>query len=88
MTRFARQESCCRGPLSRRSFLHGAVASGMLGSVPLSLADMMKAREASAAAGLTTRDDTSVIFVWLPGGPPHMEMYDLKPHAPAEYRGF
>ena len=88
MTRFARQESCCRGPLSRRSFLQfGAVASGMLGSVPLSLADMMKAREASAAPGLTTRDDTSVIFVWLPGGPPHMEMYDLKPHAPAEYRG-
>jgi hypothetical protein len=31
--------------------------------------------------------DTSVIFIWLPGGPPHMEMYDMKPDAPAEYRG-
>jgi hypothetical protein len=31
--------------------------------------------------------DTSVIFIWLPGGPPHMETYDLKPDAPADYRG-
>lgn len=31
--------------------------------------------------------DTSVILVWLPGGPPHMETYDLKPDAPEEYRG-
>jgi hypothetical protein len=28
-----------------------------------------------------------VIFLWLPGGPSHMEMYDMKPDAPAEYRG-
>jgi hypothetical protein len=39
-----------------------------------------------AAAG-DSLPDTSVIFVWLPGGPPHMEMYDMKPDAPAEYRG-
>jgi hypothetical protein len=31
--------------------------------------------------------DTAVIFIWLPGGPPHMEMYDMKPNAPEEYRG-
>jgi len=31
--------------------------------------------------------DTSVIFVWLPGGPPHMETYDMKPDAPIDYRG-
>jgi hypothetical protein len=31
--------------------------------------------------------DTSVIFVWLPGGPPHLDTYDMKPDAPAEYRG-
>jgi hypothetical protein len=29
----------------------------------------------------------SVIFLWLPGGPPHMETYDMKPDAPVEYRG-
>lgn len=85
----ATPSSKCNGPTSRRSFLQmGAIGAGMLGSVPLSLADLLRAREATAANDrLTTRDDTSVIFVWLPGGPPHMEMYDLKPEAPAEYRG-
>lgn len=28
-----------------------------------------------------------VIFVWLPGGPSHMDMFDLKTDAPADYRG-
>jgi hypothetical protein len=26
-------------------------------------------------------------MIYLPGGPSHMDMYDLKPEAPAEYRG-
>ena len=39
------------------------------------------------AAAAKSDPDTSVIFLWLPGGPPHMETYDLKPEAPAEYRG-
>ena len=29
----------------------------------------------------------AVIFVWLPGGPPHQDTFDMKPDAPAEYRG-
>ncbi len=31
--------------------------------------------------------DTSVILIWLQGGPGHMETYDMKPDAPIEYRG-
>ncbi|HUF63967.1 MAG TPA: DUF1501 domain-containing protein [Verrucomicrobiales bacterium] len=31
--------------------------------------------------------DTSVILLWLDGGPSHMDLYDLKPEAPGEYRG-
>jgi hypothetical protein len=31
--------------------------------------------------------DTSVLLVWLAGGPPHLDMYDMKPDAPDEYRG-
>ena len=31
--------------------------------------------------------DTAVIFVWLPGGAPHMETYDMKPDAPSTHRG-
>ena len=52
----------------------------------LGLAGMLEAQEKSAPAGQSGKD-TSVIFVWLPGGPPHMEMYDMKPEAPKEYRG-
>src|SRR5687768_1125425 len=29
----------------------------------------------------------SCILLWLDGGPSHLEMFDLKPHAPLEVRG-
>src|SRR5262245_63775717 len=52
----------------------------------MSLGQMLALKEASAAAtGL--KNDTSVILLWLDGGPSHMDMYDLKPEAPPEYRG-
>jgi Protein of unknown function (DUF1501) len=72
----------CPGPLSRRDFLR--IGSLTLGGVGLS--ELLGLRAAASEAGRPT-PDTSVIFLWLPGGPPHMEMYDLKPDAPAEYRG-
>jgi hypothetical protein len=31
--------------------------------------------------------DTSVILIWKGGGPSHIDMWDLKPEAPVEYRG-
>src|SRR5262249_7717746 len=64
----------------RRSFLHLGVA----GMASLGLADLLRAR---AAAPEGTRD-TSCILIWLDGGPSHLDLYDLKPDAPAEYRGF
>src|SRR5262249_39731204 len=39
------------------------------------------------AACPTNRQPTAVILVWLHGGPSHLETYDPKPNAPAEYRG-
>ncbi len=72
----------CPGPLSRRDFLR--VGSLALGGVGLS--NLLGLRAAAREAGQPT-PDTSVIFLWLPGGPPHMETYDLKPDAPEEYRG-
>lgn len=71
----------CDG-LSRRSFLQ----VGMTGMATLGLPQLLKAKEESAARG-TPRKDTSVILIWLDGGPGHMDMYDMKPEAPAEYRG-
>ena len=71
----------CDG-VSRRRFLR----AGMLGLTGLSLADMLRVQAARAEAAQPTRD-TSVIPIWKGGGPSHLDMWDLKPEAPAEYRG-
>lgn len=63
---------------SRRTFLRNAAFS--LGG--LSLANVMARR---AVAG-NSRLDTSVILLYLHGGPSQLETYDLKPDAPIEYR--
>jgi len=70
----------CDG-LSRRTFLR----AGFLGLAGLSLSDFLRMK-AQAVAG-TARSNTAVIMFWLDGGPTHMDTYDLKPSAPAEYRG-
>ncbi|MBY0526907.1 MAG: DUF1501 domain-containing protein [Gemmataceae bacterium] len=67
--------------MSRRSFLK----AGALGAAGLSLADLLRLR---ACAGTASRArHKSVIMVLLGGGPSHIDMYDLKPNAPAEFRG-
>ncbi len=63
----------------------------MAGIGSLGLPELWRAREASAAtaesATPAAAKDTSVILIWLDGGPSHIDLYDLKPEAPAEYRG-
>jgi len=71
----------CDG-ISRRHFL----TLGVSGMASLSLTDILRAREQSARPSTSTRQ-TSVILIWLDGGPSHMDLYDMKPDAPAEYRG-
>jgi len=73
----------CAGPVSRRSFLE----AGSLALGGLSLADLLCRRAAASSDERKTETDTSVILIWLQGGPSHMETYDLKPDAPLEYRG-
>ncbi len=68
----------CDG-LSRRDFL----AVGALGLGGLTFADVLRARAANPAS--TTAK--AVIMVYLPGGPSHIDMFDMKPDAPAEVRG-
>src|SRR5687767_2586939 len=72
----------CPGPVRRRGFLQ----AGSLAFGGLALSDLLRLRAAASQAGQAA-SDTSVIFIWLPGGPPHMETYDMKLEAPAEYRG-
>jgi len=69
-----------RGQTSRRGFLK----IGALGLGGLSLADVLRLRQAQAA---TERRDTAVILFWMAGGPSHIDTYDMKPDAPAEVRG-
>src|SRR3984885_533512 len=69
----------CDG-VSRRDFLTigGSVVGGAL-----SLPNLLAA-ESRSGVKLSHR---AVINVFLPGGPPHMDMWDLKPDAPPEIRG-
>ena len=60
--------------------------SGAAGLTGLGLADLL-ALQAQAAGDSALTSSKSVIFVWLPGGPPHLDMYDMKPDAPSDYRG-
>jgi len=54
----------------------------------LGLSDLLRLRsEAKESKAVTGNSDTSVILIWLQGGPSHMETYDLKPDAPIDYRG-
>ena len=69
----------CDG-LNRRNFLKiGAFGAG------LTLAEMLHLR--SLAGTSSSARQKAAIMIYLPGGPSHMDMYDLKPDAPKEFRG-
>ena len=76
------------GGLSRRELLR----VGALGLSGLTLADLLR-HEATAAdsehptVGAKPKRPKSVIYIVLNGGPSHIDMWDLKPQAPLEYRG-
>src|SRR6185369_9327325 len=65
--------------LSRRNFLK----VGTLGLAGLNLSQLLKAE---SAAGIGT-SRKSVIMIYLVGGPPHQDMFDLKPESPQEIAG-
>jgi hypothetical protein len=68
--------------ISRRACLQiGGLALG-----GLSLPEILRGESASRVSG-TRKRAKGIIMVLLPGGPPHLDMYDLKPDAPTEIRG-
>jgi hypothetical protein len=80
LTIFGGTNRFCDG-VSRRAFLKiGALG---IGTGALTLADVFRS-EARAHTGSSHK---AVINVFLGGGPPHQDTFDLKPDAPAEIRG-
>ncbi len=83
--RFLQKHRRCPGPLDRRTFLTigglgmGALTSGICPTLPRLLA--------SEASREKLDRDFSVILMWANGGPSQLDTFDLKPEAPAEYRG-
>jgi hypothetical protein len=74
--------SFCDG-LSRRNFLQIGTLAALGTGAGWSLPSILRAE---AAAG-TSRRPKSVIMIYLVGGPPHQDMFDLKPEAPREFAG-
>lgn len=72
---------CCDGVTRREALRLGA--TGLFGG--LSLPSLLQ-YEAEAAAA-TQPKAKACIFIMLEGGPSHIDMWDLKPNAPAEIRG-
>ena len=78
LTLLGQEHRFCDG-LPRRSFLKlGGLAMG-----GLTLSQLLR-YEAEAGIG---RSSKAVIMIFLSGGPPHQDMFDLKMHAPEEIRG-
>ena len=81
LTLYGTRHRFCDG-LSRRSFLKvGSLSLGAMGTI--SLADLLRAEGASG----TGRSHKAVINILLGGGPPHLDMWDIKTEAPREIRG-
>src|SRR5437879_1318715 len=78
MTRAACSSFFAAAPMARREFLR----AGSLSLVGLGLPQLLQAR---AARPRIKAKACILLFMW--GGPAHQDTWDMKPSAPAEYRG-
>src|SRR5438552_9098021 len=79
LTIWGDRQRFCDG-ITRRSFLKiGAFGAG------LTLTELLRARSLAGTAG--PKRARSAIMIYLPGGPSHIDTYDMKPNAPKEFRG-
>jgi hypothetical protein len=75
-----RSHRLCDG-VSRRDFLK----IGGLGAGALTLPDLLRLRAHGAVEPKAS--PKAIIWIYMFGGPSHIDMYDMKPNAPAEIRG-
>lgn len=80
LTIFGPKTRFCDG-ITRRSFLK--VGAFTFGATSLSLADIYRAE----AENGTSSSHKAVINIFLGGGPPHQDMWEIKTEAPSEIRG-
>ncbi len=66
--------------MQRRDFLR----VGGLGLCGIGALDLIQAQAATGAIGGKAKQ---MIVCWLGGGPPHLDMFDMKPDASEDYRG-
>jgi hypothetical protein len=78
LTIYGQRSRFCDG-VSRRNF----IKIGALGLGGLALPQILQA-EAKAGLG---KSHKAIIMIYLPGGPPHQDMFDIKVDAPQEIRG-
>src|ERR1044071_8022551 len=78
LTIYGQRHRFCDG-ISRRNFLK----IGALGLGGLALPQLL---EAETQAGIR-KSHKAIIMIYLPGGPPHQDTFDLKTDAPADIRG-
>src|SRR6202142_3148308 len=71
----------CDG-VTRRNFLK--IGTFAFGATAFNLADVFRAE---AAQGRSAGSQKAVINIFLGGGPPHQDMWDIKTEAPSEIRG-
>src|SRR2546423_92152 len=69
--------------MDRRGFLR----AGLLGATGVSLGDLLRTESRAAGPAAGAARGTLGIILWMRGGPSHIDMWDPKPDAPAEYRG-
>jgi hypothetical protein len=81
---FGRAGVPLRAGLSRREWLRVGGLSGL----GLELSELLRLREAPAASPAEAkRRRNSCVFLFLFGGPSHIDLWDMKPAAPSEIRG-
>jgi hypothetical protein len=78
LTIYGRKSRFCDG-VSRRNF----IKIGALGLGGLALPQLLQAESKSGIR----KSHKAIIMIYLPGGPPHQDMFDIKLDAPPEIRG-
>jgi hypothetical protein len=74
----------CDG-ISRRNFMK--VGTFSFGAANFTLADIMRAEAAGKQDNLPRTGHKALINIFLGGGPPHQDMWEIKTEAPQEIRG-